>query len=96
MRGVSIEGIEVTEGQAIGLLDGTLVSADDTIEGSLKGLVRSAEPGSGDLVTLYWGGDISGDDADKQAEWIRSDYPHVEVEVVQGGQMYYHYFVSFE
>ncbi|PKB68390.1 MAG: hypothetical protein BZY82_00875 [SAR202 cluster bacterium Io17-Chloro-G3] len=96
VRGVSIEGIEVNEGQAIGLLDSMLVSADDTIEGALQGLVRAARPGSGDLVTLYWGGDVRGDDADKQAEWIRSDYPYVEVEVVQGGQMYYHYFVSFE
>ena len=85
-----------TEGQAIALLDGELVAAADTVPDAVQELFRRAAPDAGSLVTLYWGGEASEQEAQGQAAWLGSHYPEVEVEVVQGGQPHYRYLISLE
>ena len=50
----------------------------------------------GDLVTLYWGGDVAELDACKAHAALQNEFPDIELEVVYGGQPHYHYIVSIE
>lgn len=96
VRPATLGGLTVGEGQAIGLLEGTLVEAGDEPNGVLLALVARAEVADGNLVTLYWGASTSGEEAADAAEQIGAAFPGVEVEVVEGGQPHYHYIVSIE
>ena len=84
------------EGQIIGMLDGSLISVDDNVADVLIDLVNKVDVKAGDLITLYYGAELKEENAAAHAELIKSFYGDVDIEVYNGGQPYYHYFVSFE
>ncbi|MBI4198997.1 MAG: DAK2 domain-containing protein [Chloroflexi bacterium] len=96
VRSTSVSGQRVSAGQAIGLLDGTIVAVTDTVAEAVKEVLRCASPQEEALVTLYWGGDTQEPDAQRLAVELRSVYPGMEVELVYGGQPHYHYLLSVE
>ncbi len=89
------DGIAVTAGQAIAMLDGTLVAAEaDPLAALLAGLTAAnAEDAS--LVTIYTGDGISGD-AETLGLAERFEDAEVEVEVHPGGQPLYQFIASVE
>lgn len=95
-RSAVIAGIDVKEGQIIGMLDGSLISVDDNVGDVLIDLVSKVDVKSGDLITLYYGAELKEENAAAHAELIKSFHGDVDIEVYNGGQPYYHYFVSFE
>ena len=48
------------------------------------------------LVTIYYGGDASKEEAQALADEIAAEYPPLDIEVVYGGQPHYSYIVSLE
>ena len=49
-----------------------------------------------EIITLYYGQDISEQEAEALASRIRKSYPDVETELQYGGQPIYYYFLSVE
>ena len=95
-RDAELGGVKVAEGQVMGLLEGQMVVAGDDRTAVLLDLLARADPGETSLITLYWGADTRGDEADEAANMVRSRFQGVEVEVVFGGQPHYNYIVSVE
>jgi DAK2 domain fusion protein YloV len=96
VRDAKVGGIEVKEGQIIGLLNNTLVTtgADrDTVAWDLMQRMGASER---ELITIYWGGDVTEEDAETFAGNVRERYPGAEVELVSGGQPFYDYIISAE
>lgn len=90
------EGVTVTRGEAIAIVDGRLVaSAPDPVAALLLGLERAARPGVS-LVTVYGGADVSTEDLQQAAHEARERYHGIEVETVTGGQPLYPFIASVE
>jgi dihydroxyacetone kinase-like predicted kinase len=49
-----------------------------------------------EIITIYYGEDIAGTEAEKLADEIQARYPDQEVELIDGGQPHYHYILSAE
>ena len=49
-----------------------------------------------EMISIYYGADITEEDAQKVADFIEENYPDCEVEVQNGGQPLYYYIVSIE
>jgi hypothetical protein len=49
-----------------------------------------------EIITLYYGEQVSAQDAEAIADFVSSRYPDVEVEVHFGGQPLYYYIISVE
>ena len=96
VRSTTIDGIAVVEGQAIAMLDGSLVAAEATPGEALNALVAKAEPAEGALVTLYFGAEVREEAAQAAAAALSERFAGIETEVVNGGQPHYHYLVSIE
>ena len=96
VRSTTIDGVSVEKGQAIGLLDGRLVAATATPDQAVLAVVEGTAPADGSLVTLYYGADVDADTAAAAADAIAERFKGVETEVVEGGQLHYHYLVSIE
>ena len=96
VRPVTLGELAVQEGQYIGILEGELVIAANSAFLALQQTLLKIGPESGQLVTLYWGGDMDDSQAGEAAEQLREGIPGVEVEVVYGGQPFYHYIASLE
>jgi DAK2 domain fusion protein YloV len=95
-RSVEIDGVNVEEGQVIGLLDGQLSVSVDSIESACLGLLEKASASDYELITLFYGGDLSHAEANRIADVIRKTYPSQEIEVQEGGQPHYQFIMSIE
>ena len=96
VRSVQIGDVEVQEGEVIGLLNGELVASGDDVEEMVMRMLEEMHAADYEIITLYYGEDVSPEEAEALGEHIRAAYPDQEVEVVSGGQPYYHYIVSAE
>ena len=96
VRQVELNGVAVEEGQVIGILDRELVAAGDAPDDVLLSLLEKADVEEGHLVTLYHGEPITEQEAERAGAAVEDALPGVEIEVVNGGQPYYHYVVSIE
>lgn len=95
-RSVEIEGVNAEEGQVIGLLEGELVVCGDELGAMLLDLIGVADISQSELLTLYYGRDLSVQEANALADMVRSRWPDLEVELVDGGQPHYWFILSLE
>lgn len=96
VRTTQVDGVNVTEGDLIGLVNEKLVVAGgDATQVARDALGRLAMDRH-EIVTVYYGADVAEDTAQALAEQIRAWYPNQEVEVVNGGQPFYDYVISAE
>jgi DAK2 domain fusion protein YloV len=95
-RSVSLDGVEVKEGQVIGLIDGLLVeSGADRDQLTLK-MLKEMRAHDKEIITVYYGESVKSNHAEDLANQIRKSFPSQEVELINGGQPHYHYILSVE
>ena len=96
VRTTQISGIQVNEGDVIGLLNDELVaSGQDQMQVALEVLDR-ASAGDFEVATTYYGQDVDRAQAEVLEKAIADQYPELEVDTYDGGQAYYHYILSLE
>jgi dihydroxyacetone kinase-like predicted kinase len=93
---VEIDGVKVETGHVIAMLDGKLVASADSVEEACLQLLEKAKAEEHELITLFYGQDISHAEANRIADVIRSKYSGQEVEVQEGGQPHYQFIISVE
>lgn len=95
-RTVSLDGVDVEQGQLIGLVDGRLCAAGETLNEVLDLTLRAMELEERELLSIYYGQDVSVADAEHLAADIHNSYSDVEVELLAGGQPHYLYILGAE
>lgn len=95
-RDVTLDGVTVRQGQFIGIVDGKLVLAADTLEQALMDLLAHAEAEDAEVITLFRGADLEPAQAHALADQVRERYPDAEVELQDGGQPHYFFIVAVE
>jgi uncharacterized protein len=95
-RSVKLDGLEVREGQAIGLIDGVLKAAGEDPAALVLDLLNQMHTADREIITLYYGKSVSAHAAEALASSIRTTFRSQEVEVVDGGQPHYPYIISVE
>lgn len=97
VRNTSYNGLEIQEGDIIGLKEGDIICVGKKPSGVLLDLVKDFLKDKEDaLITVYYGHDIKEKEADEVKTEIEGAFPNAEVEVYQGGQPFYYYIVSVE
>lgn len=95
-RSVTMDGVDVKEGEVIGLVDGRLCTSGDVLDDVLQNTLETMAVRDRELVSVYYGSDVDHEDADELVARIKALYPHVEVELLPGGQPYYMYILGAE
>lgn len=95
-RTVEIDGVNVREGQVIGLLNGKLAVSADSLEHACLELLEKANAADYELITLFYGEDLKNLEANRIADLAREKYPAQEIEVQEGGQPHYQFIISIE
>lgn len=95
-RSVTLDGVEVKDGQMIGLVNGRLCAASPEIDDVLAQLLQQMDLDGRELLSVYYGSDVSAADATQLAAKIETAYPDIEVEVFPGGQAHYYYILGAE
>jgi uncharacterized protein len=95
-RSVEIDGVNVETGQVIALLDGRLVASAGSVEEGVLAFLEKVNAEEHELVTLFYGENMTHVDANRLADVIHNKYPNLEVEVQEGGQPHYQFIISVE
>lgn len=95
-RTVTIDDVDVNEGEILGLVNGRLCTSGATLNGVLGRMLAEMDMEERELVSLYYGADVTEKDAQQVADKIEELYPDVEVEVHFGGQAHYFYVLGAE
>ena len=95
-RGVEIDGVRTREGDIIGLHNGVLREAGEALPPVLLALLEHMGGARREIVTLYYGAEVTPAEADAMAAAVEATYPNLEAQVHSGGQPHYHYIFSVE
>jgi len=96
VRSAQINGVQVEEGEVIGLVNGKLTTKGHSPREVALAALQDMHVEDCEIITIYYGESISADTAQELATEIEHGYPEQEVEVVDGGQPHYYYILSVE
>ncbi len=95
-RSVTLDDVEVQEGAIIGLVDGHLCASSLEFDDVLSQLLAALDVANREILSIYYGEDVLAERAQALADQIMSDHPHLEVELLQGGQKHYFFILGAE
>ena len=96
IRNTEIDGIEITEGDFLGMVDGKIVvSVPDCFSASMDTLQKMISDET-EIVTIIIGEEGKAKEAAKIEAALTEIYPEIEVEIHQGDQPVYPYLFSAE
>jgi dihydroxyacetone kinase-like predicted kinase len=90
------DGIHVRAGDVIGLHNDALTARGDSSEAVVRELLAQMGAGNLEIITLYHGQPVAVTEAEALQAELRELYPDQEIEIVDGGQPFYHYIISAE
>jgi dihydroxyacetone kinase-like predicted kinase len=96
VRSAEFDGITVEIGDFIGLHNGRLVTRSDGLHNVVASLLIQMAADESEIITIYYGDFVSEEAAQNLAESVSTSYPEQTVELVYGGQPFYHYILSTE
>lgn len=94
VRDTVIEGERIENGQMLGMLDGKIAHVANTSEECIENIVSGMTDAA--FVTVFYGEDISEEQANGVSDIISKQLPDAEIVVVNGGQPIYTYIISVE
>ena len=95
-RNSDFDGFDIHEGDYLALLDGKLLGTDRDVSTLLDALSDEAASREAEFVTVFYGEDVSEEDARKASEIFTRKCPDAEVNLICGGQPVYYYIISIE
>jgi len=96
IRSVKINGLEVEEGEIIGLLNGDLTASGKTIEEVVSQILEHMDAAQYEIITVYYGEDATQSQAEDLVRHMKEKYSEQEWEIINGGQPHYWYIISAE
>ncbi|MBS4899668.1 MAG: DAK2 domain-containing protein [Clostridiales bacterium] len=96
VRDTTIDGREVKKGNYIAITDKGLSAVAENIKDSVMEMLESMVTDESELISIYYGTDVTEADAEAIAAEVTEKYPDFEIELQNGGQPVYYYIVSVE
>ena len=96
VRDTVMNDIDVKEGNYIGIGEGKLLSAGENKEEITLGLIEKLADEDTAIITLFYGGDVTEEEANQFKEQVEDKYEDIDVELYYGGQPLYYYLISVE
>lgn len=96
VRNTSIDGMEIHEGDIMAIGDHGMLAVDTSVLGAAKAALEAMLNEDSELVTIYYGSDVTEADAEAFREQAEAQFPDKEIELQYGGQPIYYYMISAE
>ncbi len=95
-RDSDFDGHTILAGEYLCLLESSLLCNSRDLEDVKTALIQALAPSSPALVTVYYGSDVTEEDANALAEALGQGLEDCEISVINGGQPVYYYMISAE
>ena len=96
VRSTVIDGIQIEEGDIMGIGDNGILTSDQSVETAAVNTLKALTDDSSELITIYYGCDVSEEEADRVLSLAEKTCPQCEIELHSGGQPVYYYLISVE
>lgn len=96
VRTTSLNGFSIKEGDIIGLDDKKILAKSHSLEETVLKLIAKMKEEFHQVITLYYGEDVSEEEATALTEVISEKYPDCDVDFHNGGQSVYYYIIALE
>lgn len=96
VRDTVIDDKEIREGNIMGIGDEGMLAVGEDIADTTVEMIKEMQDEDSEIVSVYFGEGVTGEDAKALSEKITEALPDLEVEVYPGGQPVYYYIVSVE
>ena len=96
VRDTVIDDKEIREGNIMGIGDAGMLAVGEDIADTTVEMIKEMQDEDSEIVSIYFGEGVTGEDAEALSEKITEALPDLEVEVYPGGQPVYYYIVSVE
>ncbi len=95
-RDSDFDGHIIHAGEYLALMDGSLIGSYTNTKTLFKELSWALDDFHPEFITVYYGEDVTEDEANTAAKTVIGNFPDAEVSVVNGGQPVYYYMISAE
>ena len=95
-RNSDFDGFEIQEGDYLALYGSALFGTDKDITVLLRGLAEKVRETGKEYVTIYYGADVTEEDAQSAAAVFAEVCSDADVNLLSGGQPVYYYLISAE
>lgn len=96
VRDTSINGKEIHQGDYMGIGDDGIVAVGKDLLKTVLETVAELAAEDTELLSIYYGEDITQEAAEALKEKVESRYPELDIELQDGGQPVYYYLISAE
>lgn len=96
VRTTTVGRFHINEGDIIGLDDKKILAKGTSVEETVLALLAKMKEDSHEVITLYYGSEVSEEQAEAMRGAVEEKYPDCEVDVHYGGQPVYYYILSLE
>ena len=96
VRDTHINDKEIHEGDIMGIGDSGILAVGKDLEETTKELIANLVDEDSELISIYYGEEVSEEEAEKFAGEIEELYPDVDVDIQFGGQPIYYYVLAVE
>ncbi len=97
-RNSNFDGMDIAEGDYLGICNDKLLANNSNIEKIFESIVQKIKDTGKSFVSIYYGQDISEQDANKALELVQGELKDagVEITLYNGAQPVYYYIISAE
>ena len=96
VRDTKIDDKEIHEGDIMGIGDAGIIAVGTDIQNTAKEMLAAMVDDDSELISLYYGEEISAEDAESFAAEIAELYPDMDIDAQFGGQPIYYYVMAVE
>lgn len=96
VRDTKIDDKEIRQGDIMGIGDHGILAVGKEIEDTAVAMVQEMADEDSEIISVYYGADVTAEDAEQFAARLEELYPDFDVELNEGGQPIYYYVVSVE
>lgn len=96
VRDTKIDDKEIRQGNIMGIGDHGILAVGEGIEDTAAETVKAMADEDSEIISIYYGSDVTEEDAQKLADRLEEAYPDLDIEINEGGQPIYYYVISVE
>lgn len=96
VRDTVMNDVDVKEGNIIGIAEGKLMDAGESVDSITTSLVEKLVDEDSAIVTLFYGEDVTEEDANNLRNELEEKFEDLDIELYYGGQPLYYYLISVE
>ena len=95
-RDSDFDGFAIKQGDYLALVEHQLFGTDQDLTALLERLARSDASQQAEFISIFYGVDVSEEDAQKALALFQAACPNAEITLLSGGQPVYYYMISAE